>query len=523
MALSREKTKALFVASLCVVGVIFIVLYISKSPVLPRHHSWKENGGKQQATIITSDYMFTAPSESTISTSQNLETHDVSENNAFSTTGGKQQATITVPSESTISTSHDQSLETHDTSENNAFSTTKPTPAESKQGYMLAIRYSDQITAATTNLQSLMCLAKKIGGVQVVEPFVTGGSLLGLNVSANWTKEVRMSDLFDFEVWKHANPVQKYGELASFNDLMQNGPRKLVMVQYCFHASFCYPCKHEDVVLKSKVFCKLNNFELVGHECFSYEKEEIISFSSITNLLYSKYRKSEVVFMFDMFGGIYNSRYNPSVSYRFYANVPECTLGHAGNFSALQPSQSVSSDADKFIQKYLNGLHYIAVMIRLEMVFNQYRPKISINNRPMLAKTCFTNVLQRLEMIKKELGLDHVFVTLDVGQYGSRGFRGKNNITRAIEHHAEDFLSTIYGRNMSIGEYEERHVRTSRKKNPGYISVVQKEIAARGDALVSVGRGSTYQSTTRNLYNVLHENKPKHVFKLYSDQCKLVS
>ena len=276
-----------------------------KTPVLPRHHAWKENGGKQ----LTLHNMSTAPPESRISTSESLETHDISENNAFSTT--------------------------------------RPTPAESKQGYMLVIRYSDQITAGTTNLQSLMCLAKKIGGVQVVEPFVTGGSLLGLNVSANWTKEVTMSDLFDYNVWKHANPFKKYGELASFKDLMQNGPRKLVMVQYCFYASFCYPCKHKDVVLKSRMFCKLNNFELVGHECFSYKKEKMISFSLIKNLLYSKYSKSEVVVMFDVFGGILSRTYNSHESYRFFANVSECTLGNAGNFSALRPSQ--------FLQMLINS------------------------------------------------------------------------------------------------------------------------------------------------------------------------
>ena len=481
------QMKVLFVASLCVVSVIFIVTYIfiSKTPVLTiaSHHGWKENGGKQQGNI-TSHYMLTAPSESAISTSQNLETHDVSENNAFSTT--------------------------------------RPTPAESKQGYMLAIRYSDQITSGTNNLLDLMCLAKKIGGVQVVEPFVTD-SLLGLNVSSNWTKEVKMSDIFDYEVWKHENSVKKYGELASFMDLMQNGPRKLIMVQYCFHASFCYPCKHKDVVLKSRMFCKLNNFELVGHECFSYEKEEMISFSSIKNLLYSKYNKSEVVVMFDVFGGIVSRAYNSHKAYRFFANVTGCKLDHPGNYSALRPSQSVSSDADKFIQTYLNGLHYISVMIRLKMVFNH--AQISIKNRPMIAKTCFTNILQSLETIKKELGLNYVFVTLDVGKYGSKDFRGKSNtnITRAIEYHAEDFLSTIYERNMTLGDYEERHISTSRKKNPGYISVVQKEIAARGDALVLVGRGSTYQSSTKQMYDALHKNQPKNVFYLYTNECtKLV-
>ena len=516
MALSREQTKVLFVASLCAVSVIFIVPYFSKTPVLLRHHGLKENGGKQE-TIITLHNMSTAPPESTISTSESLETHDISENNVFPTTRTSHNMFTTTP-ESTISTS--ESLETHDISENNASSTTRPAPAESKQGYILVIRYSDQITAATTNLQSLMCLAKKIGGVQVVEPFVTKGSMLGLNVSANLTKEVRMSDLFDYKVWKHANPFKKYGELASFKDLMQNGPRKLVMVQYCFRASFCYPCKHKDIILKSRVFCKLNNFELVGHECFSYEKEKMISFSSIKSLLYSKYSKSEVVVMFDVFGGIHSSNYNPYETYRFFANVPECSLGNAGNFSALRPSQSVSSDAGKFIQKYLNGLPYIAVMIRLEMVFHRHRTKISRNNRPLIAKACFTNILQRLEKIKKELGLSHVFVTLDVGRYGCEIFRGKNdNITRAIEHYTEDFLSTIYRKNMTIGEYEERHISTSRKNNPAYISVVQKEIAARGDALVLVGRTSKYQSTTNDLYNALHKNKPKYVFKLYTDQC----
>ena len=380
-------------------------------------------------------------------------------------------------------------------------------------GYILVLRYSDQIVGGSTNLRSLMCLAKKIGGVQVVEPFVTG-SVLGLNFSANWTEEVRMSDMFDYEAWKHATPFNKYGELVSFKDLIQYGPRKLLMVQYCFHATFCSPCKDEDIVLKSRVFCKLNNFELVGHECFSDKRTD---FSSIKSLLYSKYSKSEVVVMFDVFGGIVGSRYKPQETYRLFADIRDCSRRLVKKYSSLQPSQLSLSDADKYIQTYLNGMSYIAVMVRMEMVFES--ANISRNNRPTFAKKCFTNVLQRLEKIKKELGINHVFVTLDIGKYGSDFFRVKNNINRAIEHNAEDFLSTICRRNMTIGEYEERYISTSRKINPGYISVVQKQIAARADALVLVGRGSSYQSTTRDLYNALRKNKPKYVFKLYTNEC----
>ena len=382
-------------------------------------------------------------------------------------------------------------------------------------GFMLVLRYSDQITAGSVNLRSLMCLAKKIGGVQVVEPFVTG-SALGVKFNANWTEEVRMSDMFDYEAWKHATPFKKYGELVSFKDFLLNAPRKLLMVQHCYGVSgTCHPCKHKDVILKSRVFCKLNNFELVGHECFS---EETVNFSSIKSLLYSKYSKSEVVVMFDVFGGIETSAYVPRLAYRFFANVRECSRKKVKSRSSLQPSQLVLSDADKYIQTYLNDMSYMAVMIRMEIILGN--AKISSTNRPTFAKKCFTNVLQRLEKIKKELRLNHVFVTLDIGKYGSGCFRVKSNITRAIEHHTEDFLSTIYGRNMTIGEYEERHISTSRKINPGYISVVQKQIAARADALVLVGRGSSYQSTTQDLYNALHKNKPKHVFKLYTNECK---
>ena len=60
--------------------------------------------------------------------------------------------------------------------------------------------------------------------------------MLGLKVSANWTEEVRMSDIFDYEAWKRAVPFTKYGELVSFQNFLQNAPRKLLMVQYCTRA-----------------------------------------------------------------------------------------------------------------------------------------------------------------------------------------------------------------------------------------------------------------------------------------------
>ena len=60
--------------------------------------------------------------------------------------------------------------------------------------------------------------------------------------------------------------------------------------------------------------------------------------------------------------------------------------------------------------------------------------------------------------IGKSTGLKQIFLTIDIGHYGSDGFRHGSKSERAIEEQVEEFLSTIYGRNMSLGEWEETYI-----------------------------------------------------------------
>ena len=379
---------------------------------------------------------------------------------------------------------------------------TLPAHHHGTQGYMLTLSYSDQITGSVANVRSLICLAKKIGGVQVVEPFVAG-SHLGMNISANWTDQVKMTDIFDSEVFKH----DKFSELVSFETFLQNNPRKLVMVQYCYIASFCLPCKDEGLITKTRAFCEWNGLELVGVECVDFEKEKILSLTAIKTHLYSKYSKSEVVILFELYGGIVNSVYNPRGSYRFFSNVRECR--RQVSYSGMAPSQSVLSDADQYIQKYLNGSSYISLMIRMEMVLIHAGIKEAMQ-KPKAAKQCFDNLLQKLNDIRKSTGLKQIFLTLDIGRYGTDGFRHGSKSERAIEEHAGEFMSTVYGRNMSLGEWEETFISTCKRDNPGYVSRVQKQIAARGEVLLLSGPGSAYQGSAKTLYEKLHKKRQVH-------------
>ena len=121
-------------------------------------------------------------------------------------------------------------------------------------GYILTLAYADQITGATVNLRCLICLAKELGGVRVVEPLVYG-SLIGVNASSNWSKQLKFSDLFDMTVWqKWQKSLSHVGnQLVPFEIFLKNSPRKIVLVQYyCTGLSACQPCGHEDVMKRLK-------------------------------------------------------------------------------------------------------------------------------------------------------------------------------------------------------------------------------------------------------------------------------
>ena len=374
-------------------------------------------------------------------------------------------------------------------------------------GYMLVLSYSDQITDGTTNLRSLLCLAKRMGGVRVVEPFIYG-SYLGLNVSANWTRELRMTDVFDYSVWKQKTPLEKYGDFVPFQTFMESAPRKLVVVQYCTGLHVCLPCGHENIISKGRIFCELNGFQLAGHECLTYGQEKMLSLSSIETQLYSNYSKSEVVLMFDLYGGTLNQAYNERKGYRLFSSI--CSRYEIHSTSALATSQSIVVDADRYIQRYLKGLHYISIMIRMERVF--IAAKAPAENRPTVAKLCLDNILKRLTTIKNETGKEDVFLTLDVGHYGTVVYRNYiTEETKLVERHIEDFMSTIFKRNTTINEWEKGFVSISRTNHPGYISVLQKDIAAKGDVLVLVGAGSSYQKSAKNRYEKFHSMRKVYI------------
>ena len=269
-----------------------------------------------------------------------------------------------------------------------------------------------------------------------------------------------------------------------------------------------------------EAFCKFNGFELTGKICISYNQNKWLTLEILKKQLYSHYKKSEVVILFDVYGGIVKGQYSYEKGYRLYVKEDtDCDRWHYYNSpSSLHPSKLILSDAAKYIKENLNGTHsYISVMLRMERILLRAR---SMKEPPSTtAHKCLKNALLALKILMWRTGVKSVFFSLDVGTYGSNTIPTNSTANRIIQRQVEEFMSAVYGRTSTLAEYDESFSIFS-VMSSGYIALVQKTVAAMGEILVLIGSksGSSFQISTKSLYRRYHT---KHQIFELSKTCSI--
>ena len=376
-----------------------------------------------------------------------------------------------------------------------------PTHGTSGMGYWVGLHFSDQGTGSFINLMSFLCLSTAVGGVRVVEPFMVGSNV-GQNASANWTEEVSFSDIFNSDEFHRFAKSKGYSLLVPYSTFLQDAPRKLLVAQYkCTGFHVCRTCGHEDTLEQGRMFAKLNGFEMVGHVCLDYGSKGLLTLSEFKSQLYHKYSKSEVVVVFPIFGGVAQAegfRLNMKSNCQ-RPNVWGCT-------SHIRPSTFVTRSASNYVQSSFGGSPYISVMVRFQMVLG------SKANLASNAETCLDHLHTKVEKLKSQYDIEHVALCLDVGKYGSVYYRRDKNAMNTILPYVNKFISQTVKDGMDLTEWENTYTNRTLRQNPGFVAVMQKTIAARGDVLVLLGGASAYQQSTETMYRSLHKNP--HVVKL---------
>ena len=369
-------------------------------------------------------------------------------------------------------------------------------------GYALTFTYFDQLTAAAVNLLSLMCLTTKFGGVRVVEPFVVNSDF-GLNASKKWTEQLKFRDINDISVWTNFVSAKHYNQFVPYETFMQDAPRKVLLVQYY------YPCGDQTVWNMAREFCDSNGFELVGKVCLRYGREKTFTVNMLRNQIYSHFKRTDVVVLFEIYGGIEGGHYTGSRTYRLYGRGTKCDRYTVhDHYKALHPSPSVFSDAKTYIERYLNGSSsYISLMVRLERIL-RYSNGWNSQNSAQCSRQCLNNILKKWRDIKQRTGIATTFLAIDVGVYGSNEFHIHPEIEHPVLPPVKEFFSELFDNKTSLQEWEDTFssVGLGQSRNSGYIAMMQKVVAVRGNVLMLVGAksSSAFQTTGRRLYHNFH-------------------
>ena len=371
----------------------------------------------------------------------------------------------------------------------------------------MAMHYSDQITGGSGNVMNLQCfVGHHLKDVRVVEPFLAPiGSTLGVALSPLFEKlkpqdmnTVKHSDIFDMNEWKNYAKSRKYAPLISWEDFMKITPKKLILVHHTWSTKDC----GDTMVASTKEFVSNNSFAVVKRVCLNFRYLGVLSPKQLQDTIYGTLKPTEIVVIFNRWGGIVQHVED------FRISVKGTTCDRGKEIRLWHHSKQLSNDVKEYARRYMNKTsQYLAVMIRVEyFAIYHHLNKQPVDVQRSKLMGCFKDIDQKVKSLKKDKNINSTLLTMDVGKYGSIYFRsGKSSgmdidvLNKAVP----EFFEMMFGKSFTQQIWEDSFKSVARFNAPGYIAIMQKELAARSVCLLVVGGGS-FQSSAKTLYNEFH-------------------
>lgn len=193
---------------------------------------------------------------------------------------------------------------------------------------------------------------------------------------------------------------------------------------------------------------------------------------------------------------------------------PSCTYASGGGasdvnqsvslVSKLQDSPRLLRDVESYQKQFLTGSSgrpYVAVMLRGEhavrMLYQSRRASPHFNLTVRL-EDCLEQAVSEASAVLGGLGTEDVFVTADVGLYGSNSWLSTMSPNRSsageLERAVEQIKHTVermYKHRWTFDQWEKSFSLATRGvEDRGYLAALQKAIASQAACLVLLGGGS---------------------------------
>lgn len=394
------------------------------------------------------------------------------------------------------------------------------------QSYLLSYSYMDQITWGSRRVRSLQCWATELNrNIRVVEPFVNG-SYLSIPHNEFSAEVLRFGDIFDLNWWNTLGAVdQGFAPLVTWNEFLENAPLPTILVQIVYEKNdMCL----EPLIAKSE--CNLDEMrqnwlqtarqynlssQIVKEVCIDFQKTDFLNADEFNERIFGsfltfwKYKPITVVFS-DYRGGRLTHKVIGENTCLLRTRDSHCSPDgenmHQLIVNSLKPIPQIYQKAKEYTLKHFNTEDdYVAVMVRWELIFLN---DLYFRGPHYTGATCIDKIQAQVEKWLMDNRLSKVFLTTDIGKYGSSTFPlhrrlyNQDNNQVAISH-TEQLFRTFNYTFTNVDEYEDTFVQVAGTAHSTYISQLQKTIAARARCLLIVGWSSFHENAVA-LYNEIH-------------------
>ncbi len=385
-----------------------------------------------------------------------------------------------------------------------------------KGGYVLAEDFWEQQMSGSRNLQDLQCWAGLLG-LRVVEPFVINSVLktrLNVKMKGLYRHFLRFHDLLDLGYWNSHSKALHHAELVSWEEFLQHAPRDAIMVDIKYKTQgelepvsnqlprsqrYKVGCKNVETWSKEAAFLQQTQFNLTRMVCFNFQYGDMLSMEEFNQHIFAGHSPQNVTVIFQTWRGLRSSG-------RVTVGGSLCPKPHMHLYVPLSPK--VTQMTEVYKTKYLNGSDYIAVMARIEKAKIYFR-------REGIVTYCLNQIIQYVNTLRVTSGIEQVFLSIDMGKFGSNSFRDAGDSTD-LDVEFTKFFAKLYSNTMTISQWSNTFTDTASTSDAGYIAVLQKSIAIHAKCVIFVG-GGLFQNHAVQLYKKLHPRSEQQCITTITD------
>lgn len=358
-----------------------------------------------------------------------------------------------------------------------------------------------------------------IENVSIVEPYIEDSALQGLRDPSS---NIRFRDMFDLEMFNSISRAEGAADIVPYTTYLKYAPKRAIYVQIDHLRKKDYP----DSTLPPP--------ELVwaapegSEECYQPEQNSKIVppvypdghtycyFRVIRAYHRPLYRKTITAKQLQstVLGGLDLKGFTLVLS---YWRTP-WRLGGCPMITVTPPKVSDSPKLLEAVEKYKKKLklidgQYVAVMFRSEHAYLMIQSHIRFK-RPSgyTVEKCLEETIEKTHTTMTELKAPRVFMTADVGFYGSNSWKEtlrrkyKEELPK-ITHQVEEAVEKLYG--GPFQEWEQGFTDIlGDQDDSAFAAAVQRVLASRAACLILLGGGSFQRMA---LASYLHQAQPKNL------------